>query len=281
MKALLKKSPVAEKASFLINSYRLPDFDQEWHYHNEYEIICFIDGSGMARVGNNECIFQAGDIFMLSNNLAHQFQPIANTEIEAIIIHFRSDCWGMDFFQAPECQSIRKLLNVACAGLKLTGDIRLQLQPLIKSIEIASEAHRIILLLQCLQSFTSTNDYITISTLDPNALKKNNNDCLEKIFKYTNDTFNSEVTLHKIAAVACMSIPTFCNYFKRQTNKTYITYLNEVRVHYACLQLLHTSKPVTDIGYESGFNTVAHFHRQFIRLKNITPLQYRKTNLEQ
>jgi len=274
MKALLKKLPFPERASFLINSCHLPDFDQGWHYHNEYEIICFITGNGLAHIGNKECLFQASDIFILGNNLAHRFQPIANTEIEAIIIHFMSDCWGMDFFKIPECQSIRKLLKAAGAGIKLTGDIQLQLQTLIKSLEIALEAHRISLLLQCLQTFASIDNFITISSLDIKEPKKSNNDCLEKIF-----TFHREVTLPKIAAAACMSIPSFCNYFKRHTNKTYITYLNEVRVSYACKQLLHTSKPVTDIGYESGFNTVAHFHRQFFRLKNITPLQYRKTNL--
>jgi AraC-like DNA-binding protein len=99
---------------------------------------------------------------------------------------------------------------------------------------------------------------------------------IDKVLKYTADCFQEPVTLSKVASIACKSVPSFCHYFKRRTQKTYINYLNEVRVSYACHQLLQTNKPVVDIGYESGYNTVAHFYRQFLRLKKVTPLQYRK-----
>lgn len=280
MKAILKELPLPEKASFLVNKYRMPEIDQEYHYHPAYEIIWFIKGCGQAFIGNTACSFQPGDIFMLGSNLAHQFQPTENTAIEVMLIHFKDDCWGRYFLQIPECQAIKKLLETASAGLKLKDDIRVQLQVLIKSLELAVDTYRISLLLQSLQLIASSNDYIPISTLDLKELKKSNSDCIENIFNYTNHTFRDPVTLPKIASFACMSVPKFCNYFKRHTNKTYITYLNEIRIRYACQQLLNTTKPVTDIGYESGFNTIAHFHRQFFRLKNITPLQYRKTSPE-
>jgi AraC-like DNA-binding protein len=98
---------------------------------------------------------------------------------------------------------------------------------------------------------------------------------------YTRESFNEQVTLSQIAAVACMSVPSFCYYFKRCTQKTYFNYLNEVRIAHACNQLLRTDKLVVDIGYESGYNTITHFHRQFLRLKKISPLQYRKQNSTQ
>lgn len=280
MNALHKEPLFSEKTSFLINACRLPDFDLGYHCHNAFEIIWFITGSGLATIDNAACSFQAGDIFMLGSNLAHQFQPTENAEVEAIIIHFRDDCWGKCFWQIPECQSINKLLQTASAGLKLKDDLGVQLQSLIKSLELAVEVYRVSLLLQCLQLIASSNDLIPIAPLDIIKLKKSNSDCIENIFNYTNHTFRDAVTLPQIASFACMSVPKFCNYFKRHTNKTYITYLNEIRIRYACQQLLNTCKSVTDIGYESGFNTVAHFHRQFLRLKNSTPLQYRKTNGE-
>ena len=74
-----------------------------------------------------------------------------------------------------------------------------------------------------------------------------------------------------------MSVPAFCNYFKRSTKKTYIDFLNEVRVGYACNLLMDTKKPVIDICYESGYNTMANFHKQFLKIKKLTPLQYRKS----
>jgi AraC-like DNA-binding protein len=73
-----------------------------------------------------------------------------------------------------------------------------------------------------------------------------------------------------------MSIPAFCNYFKKRTKKTYIDFVNEVRVGHACKLLLTTQMSVLQICFECGFNTVANFNRQFLKIKRITPSQYRK-----
>jgi AraC-like DNA-binding protein len=96
------------------------------------------------------------------------------------------------------------------------------------------------------------------------------------VFQFTIDTFRDTISLDQVAAVACMSIPAFCRYFKRSTKKTYIEFLNEVRIGYACNVLQETEKTVVEICYESGFNTIANFHKQFLKVKKCTPLQYRK-----
>ncbi len=49
-----------------------------------------------------------------------------------------------------------------------------------------------------------------------------------------------------------------------------------MRIGYACSQLQETNKPVLDICYESGYNTMTNFHKQFLKFKKFTPLQYRK-----
>jgi AraC-like DNA-binding protein len=51
---------------------------------------------------------------------------------------------------------------------------------------------------------------------------------------------------------------------------------NRCAHRYACNLLQDTNKTVLDICYESGYNSIANFHRQFIKIKGYTPLQYRK-----
>jgi len=72
-------------------------------------------------------------------------------------------------------------------------------------------------------------------------------------------------------------VPAFCNYFKKCTKKTYIDFLNEVRVGYACKQLIDTQSNIASICYDSGFNTLANFNKQFLKVKRNTPSGYRKT----
>jgi AraC-like DNA-binding protein len=90
------------------------------------------------------------------------------------------------------------------------------------------------------------------------------------------ENFKEPIQLSLISKKAGMSIPAFCNYFKKRTKKTYIDFVNEVRVGHACKLLLTTQTSVLQICFECGFNTVANFNRQFLKIKRITPSQYRK-----
>lgn len=275
MKPILQQLPLQPNTSFLACTFRMPDFETGWHLHEAYELILFTAGSGLVSIGSYESIYNPGDIYFLGSNLVHRFQPSDNTT-SAIIVQFREDCLGKDFINLPEFESINHLLTIATQGLQITGSARNQLQPLIKVLELATELNRIILLLKCLQILAVTKNQSPLSTEEIQAATPPAKDCIGTIIKYTRDSFQDQVTLSHVAAIACMSIPSFCYYFKRCTQKTYINYLNEVRIAYACNQLLKTNKPVIDIGYESGFNTGSHFHRQFLRFTQTTPLQYRK-----
>ena len=53
-------------------------------------------------------------------------------------------------------------------------------------------------------------------------------------FNITMENFREPIDLSTIAGIADMSIPAFCNYFKKSTRKKYIDFLNEVRIGYAC-----------------------------------------------
>lgn len=280
MKPLIQKLPVQEHCSFVAQRFRTPDFETGWHQHEEYELILIIEGTGDSHIGKHEGNFKPGDIFFLGTNLIHRFHNRDSQLISAIVIQFKEDCWGRSFLNMPECRKIKQLLDMAAYGLQITGDNRYQLQALITSLEIATDSYRIIFLLQCLQWIASTKEHLLLSTEEPQTMNHGEKEFIDRIFKYTNDIFRDPVSLQQVASAVCMSVPNFCHYFKCSTRKTYINYLNEVRVGYACHQLIETNKSVTEISYESGYNTVAHFHRQFQRLKKTTPLQYRKKKTE-
>ncbi|OQP59691.1 hypothetical protein A3860_36595 [Niastella vici] len=274
MKPIVQQLPFRPNRSFIAGAYNLSQFETSLHQHPAYELILFTSGNGNGYIGKYVGTFEPGDVYLLGADLPHCFQPVNN--ITAIVIHFKADCLGSHFFNLPECQHFMNLLDQAKHGLKITVNSQDKLQLLMQSFETATDGDRIILLLQCLQTLAVKNKYFTLSKESNKTLNATNNDCIDRIIKYTTSAFKEQVTLSKVAAIACKSIPSFCHYFKTCTQKTYFNYLNEVRIAYACSQLLQTDKPVVDIGYESGYNTVAHFHRQFLRFKKTTPLQYRK-----
>jgi AraC-like DNA-binding protein len=115
-----------------------------------------------------------------------------------------------------------------------------------------------------------------VSTQEVGEFHSKNKERIDKIFQYTIDNFQESINLDTIAHNAGMSVPAFCSYFKKSTKKTYIDFLKEIRIGYACKQLIDTRKSIETICYESGFNTLANFNKQFLQVKKRTPSGYRK-----
>jgi len=56
------------------------------------------------------------------------------------------------------------------------------------------------------------------------------------------------------------------------------TYLINVRIGYACRLLIDATKSISEIAYESGFENLSNFNRQFKRIKGQTPSQFQELN---
>ena len=278
MKPLVEKLPLAEDTSFLAKTFCTPHFEVPWHQHIEYELILFNEGEGASFIGNYVGSFTKGDIFFLGANLPHTFQK-ADKDLftSAVVVQFKEDCWGSGFLAMPESRSIKNLMSVAAQGLKINEACRPELATLIHQLEAARGFERTILLCRCLLLIAQQRDYITLSTQEIKAFNSKDKERIDKILQYTIDYFQEPVTLPAVAKSVAMSVPAFCNYFKKSTKKTYIDFLNEVRVGYACKQLADTQNNIASICYDSGFNTLANFNKQFLKVKKLTPSAYRKT----
>jgi len=277
MRPLLQKLPLTESTSFVAKTFRTPHFEVGWHQHIEYELILFTEGSGLSFAGNHVGEFETGDIYFLGSNLPHTFQKREQGLItSAVVVQFKEDFWGEGFLQLPESRQVRQLLDASSQGLKMQAPLKQQLAPLIAALEHASGFKRILLLGECLEIMTEQAAYIPVSTQPIKAFQHKDRETIDRVFQFTIDNFRDPISLPQVAEIACMSVPAFCNYFKRSTKKTYIDFLNEVRIGCACSLLVETAQTVLDICYESGYNTMANFHKQFLKIKRMTPLQYRK-----
>ncbi|OBX24984.1 helix-turn-helix domain-containing protein [Gelidibacter algens] len=67
--------------------------------------------------------------------------------------------------------------------------------------------------------------------------------------------------------------------FKKRTNKTYIQFLNELRIEHAGKLLQHKNEhSISEIAEALGFSNSSNFNRQFKATLGMTPLIYRKKN---
>ena len=116
-----------------------------------------------------------------------------------------------------------------------------------------------------------TNNYLQ-NGVDIYSLKNTN---LKDIINWTQENFNKDINIDKVANKVGYSKCYFCNRFKNITGTTYLDYLNSVRISHACY-LLKQNMSVVDVSHSCSFDNVSYFIQLFKKIQGITPKSFAK-----
>lgn len=111
--------------------------------------------------------------------------------------------------------------------------------------------------------------------------RNENNNCPEWLSYTINELQNPENFKQGICAVkniACRSDEHISRTFKKYLSKTPTQYVNELRLNFAANQIRFSNRKIPDIAFESGFENMSYFYRQFKQLFQYTPNEFRKAN---
>jgi AraC-like DNA-binding protein len=278
MKPVIQKLPLAEDVSFYAHTHTTPTFEYVWHQHIEYELILMKKSKGLAFIGTYTGEYEEGDIFFIGSNVPHVFQKNDNNATaSALVIQFRDDFMGKALSALPEGYLVRKTFDKSMLGIKISqGKTKAKLTQLFQEIEQVNGFEKILKLLEIIQFMSEHCVLESLSNRSIGTVEVKNKERLDKVFQHTIDSFKKTITLNNIASLINMSVPAFCKYFKTATGKTYFDFLNEVRIGYACNLLIDSDMNISEVAYSSGFNTIAHFNRQFTKIKHCKPSDFRK-----
>jgi AraC-like DNA-binding protein/ligand-binding sensor protein len=93
--------------------------------------------------------------------------------------------------------------------------------------------------------------------------------------EYVASHHSEPIRLEQIAQALNVSEFHFCRTFKRATGLTFMDYLSRVRIEKAKVLLSDKGLRVSEIAYETGFQTITHFNRIFRKLVGFSPTEYR------
>jgi AraC-like DNA-binding protein len=250
------------------------------HYHPEIEILLIEQGTGIRFVGDSAEPFAPGDLVMIGPNVPHEWCSDKNsttTQSEAIYILFNPEILGTNFWELPETKIILKIIQQSERGIKLKGKTRDEVALLMKTIDTSYGFSRIKILLNILELIAFTNEYQYLASPNiQNPIDDRDTKRLNDVHKYIIDNIHQEISLDKAASIANLSKPAFCRYFKRRANKTFIQFLNEIRIGQACRLLVNENFSVAEICFSCGFVNISYFIMQFKKITGYTPLGYRK-----
>ncbi len=284
MKPELLKVNIGPLNSFSIRKDVVSYFYNRWHYHPEVELIHIQNGTGTQFIGDNIARFRDGDVLLIGSNLAHYwrcddvyFEKNPKLKSIAVVAHFREDFLGSSFFDLPENKHLNDLLQRARLGLRIDAKTALGVKLILNEMLTVAGLDRILLLLKALQCIAVSKNVEAMSSegFRP-VFAKEETDRINKIYAFSLENFKGDISLEQIASVASMSTNSFCRYFKSRTRKTYLQFLHELRIGFACKLLIEDKLSISQICHSSGFNNLTNFHRYFKNITGRTPVQYKK-----
>lgn len=279
MKPHIQKLPLPEHSSFVADTFITPYFETPWHYHIEYELVLIIHGKGKRFVGNHVSDYDEGNLTFLGPDLPHLFRKEdAQALGGSLVIHFNEEFLGKEFRVIPEMQKINLLFQKSRMGLHIYGQTRQTIITKMKEMLELQGMDRLICLLSILTLLADSTEYELLSSPDIIGQNSKDNDRLNKVFDYVMTHFKEEILLEEIAEIANMSYSGFCRYFKNRTKKNFSHFVNEIRIGYACKQLMESDTSISTVCYESGYNNMTNFNEQFKKIVKCTPYQFQRQN---
>lgn len=278
MKVLPFKIPKPVDDAFIFQVDSGVAFYDKLHQHEEIQISFIVEGEGTLIVGDTVNDYVKNDILVIGSHIPHVFKSDLNVlgSSRMLSLFFTKESFGKHFFELEPLKALAPFFKRAKHGFKITSKQK-AVAALFYDIERASKFHRFIVLLRLL-NMASTCHYKSLSSFIYNKeYSDNEGHRMRNVFEYTMDHFKSDINLSTIAEVANMTKNAFCKYFKKRTNKTYIQFVNELRLEHAC-KLLQSNPDLTiyEVAEQSGFNNMSNFNRQFRVVKQMNPSGYRK-----
>ncbi|MDP3072892.1 MAG: AraC family transcriptional regulator [Opitutaceae bacterium] len=281
MKMTYHQIPPSSEESFNVLELRGPHYHCTWHFHPEYQLGIVLKGAGHRIVGDSIAPLEVGDVSLLGPNLPHAWQFESATrpgqELHAIVVYFKENSLGAEFFARPEAQRILRLLKHSSVGLQVLGRTRRVVTPLLESIPRAEGFQRVITLLQILHCLAKSEEVVPICS--PGFMPKGpdrDGERLRKICELIQERLAEPLHRDEVAKQAHFSPAAFSRFFKKRTGKTFHDFVAELRVGRACRLLSEQELNVTEIAYACGFSNIASFNRSFRRAKQAAPTEYRK-----
>lgn len=279
----LELEPISfENKSFSYNIYDNSNHNpaekhQKWHYHPEIELVYVNNGSGKRQVGLNLSNYNDGLLILVGSNLPHTgFTDYFDDERKEVVIQFKEKFLGDSLKEVFEFKNIFNLLKTSKKGIAFEGDIKKKIGLAMLGLQYETSFQKVITLITILNDLSRSKNYEILNISNYNINGINENERIRKAFNFIKDNYKKEVSLENVAKEVHMTVPSFCRYFKSQTNKTFIQFLIEYRINNALKLLIQSDKDIKNICYECGFNNYSHFNRSFKKINLISPSDYRK-----
>lgn len=274
----------------LINTYIANslswDLSSTYHEHEEIEIIYIINGEMSFSISGDEEWISQGKILLINSMAVHSSKMPKDKYTNMYLLQFKPDViydttqFSNFKYLSPFLQSNGHNYHVIDSDM---GEDYIKLISLFNEIVEEFEQKRIAYeisiksLLYRILTILYRNNVLIFSTMDSLYQQNEELNRLGKVIEYIELHYNEDINVEMACGLLNLNYFYFCRMFKKVIGRTFVQYLNYVRVSAAEKLLLTTNMPITDIIMETGFSSLSYFNRIFKSHKGCSPSTFRKS----
>ncbi len=280
---LRKQDYFADPALPLQVHIRDPQPEFPLHAHGFDELVIVLRGTAMHMVDGQPFPVKSGDVFVVSGKHEHQYLDMHGLALANILFDSRAlQMSQWDIRALPGFHALFALEPLLRAQQKFNNRLHLSerqlnranelLHDLSREIEIRNPGYRMmarglfmqlaVFLSRCWSEKPEAESIDLLRLGDAIA-------CIET-------RFAEKITLEDLARKAHLSSRHFQRIFHECLGRSPIDHLLRVRIQKAAELLRHSDLSVTEIAFDCGFSDSNYFARQFRRIMDCTPRQYRQ-----
>ncbi|MBK1877660.1 helix-turn-helix domain-containing protein [Pelagicoccus mobilis] len=264
--------------SFSIELSEVSQVDYGLHHHPQWEFTAFRGANGIRGVGDSVEEFRDGDMALVPANVPHfwniPLQPKPAEKVGLNIIKFSPEPWRATL-ELPEMRPVANFLAKCTGGYRFTPHDPSYVFTQLERMRTANSAEAIGLLWALFGYLAQDGEPLPLSNTISGSVELGN-ERLKRVLDHLNSNFQKPISLESVARVANLSPIAFSRYFSQTMGRPLSRYLNELRLSWACNQLLDTDHTVLSISLEAGYTSLTNFNRRFREIKEMTPREYRK-----
>ena len=272
---------LSEKDCFYIVERHKTEFTYPLHQHKEFELNFIERGKGVRRIVGDS-VEEIGDyelVLIGGEDLEHVWEQgrCNSKDIREITIQFSGDIFGDGLLSKNQFASIRRMLKRADHGLAFSLPSIMKVYSTLDTI--ANESERFVQFLKFMyilyELSVSDEARILASSSFAHTERSTESRRVQKVKQYINDHYNEPLKLADLADLVGMSPVAFSRFFRQRTGRTLSDYIVDIRLGFAARMLVDSSRNISEICYECGFNNLSNFNRTFKAKRNYTPRDFR------
>ena len=282
MRPQFERVTVAPGESWTLLWRELPELPFLWHFHPEFELTLTLNARGQRYVGDSLQDFDSGDLVLLGPNQPHTWAASERLDGRP------SRCWQHRGLvrrvlwldqpggrMAAELAGLRRLSEQAGRGMHFSSATAKAVHPLMASLRKLDPTCRLPVVLQILTHLARDERVDLLATYGFSPAGDKVQGRMERVLERLHVDPGNPPSAQDLADEAALSLGAFHRFFKRHTGMTMLDYLAQLRIGIACQLLISTDRPISVVAMEAGYGTAAHFNRQFLERKAMTPREFR------